>query len=164
MKCFDCDHINESDSNFCTQCGKSFKKKNGPRKKQGHNKNRLTFPEASVLSKIIDIDKSNSSKNMNLVFSSLGLMVFFFICFLVSDTNGIKELLIMLSMFFLVLPIVLFRTYKRRQHQYSEAISSFNRGHFCYNCGGKNIWRSTIYKTNITEAKCSRCKTFLWNE
>ena len=36
--------------------------------------------------------------------------------------------------------------------------------HQCVFCGNKGIYKSTPYKTNITECRCSKCKEHLFNE
>lgn len=36
--------------------------------------------------------------------------------------------------------------------------------HQCLFCDGRSIYKSTVYKTSITECRCSRCKQNLFNE
>ncbi len=50
--------------------------------------------------------------------------------------------------------------------QYHELVGTQNNSgeHQCVFCGHKGIYRSTPYKTNITECRCSKCKEHLFNE
>ncbi|MCF2903311.1 hypothetical protein L1267_23365 [Pseudoalteromonas sp. OFAV1] len=164
MKCFDCNHINQPGANFCTQCGKKFKKKND---QQSHDHNEgedsPTPPVSSVASKLIAVDKEIQSKNHKFLFFFFGISA---ICltWAWNSSANYSGLLMLIGIVFLFIPVAFYGSFKRKQSHYIEAISPLNRGHFCYNCGGKGIWRSTIYKTNTVEVKCSRCKTFLWYE
>jgi len=50
--------------------------------------------------------------------------------------------------------------------QYHALVGTQNNSgeHQCVFCGHKGIYRSTPYKTNITECRCSKCKEHLFNE
>ena len=50
--------------------------------------------------------------------------------------------------------------------QYHSLVGTKNESgeHQCVFCGNRGIYRSTPYKTNITECRCSKCKEHLFNE
>lgn len=69
----------------------------------------------------------------------------------------------------LFIPFALFvygftRPTRLSNHQYNQVINHKSIGHHCIFCGGKGIYRHTIYQTNTTLADCSKCKTNLWVE
>lgn len=52
-----------------------------------------------------------------------------------------------------------------RDAYYSVSGSTDDEGeHRCLKCGHRGIHRSTVYKTETTEAHCSKCRFPLWRE
>lgn len=88
-----------------------------------------------------------------LVFSLIASFLFF------------KEALIFVFIIGIILILSSLKTHLN-SHQYHLLVDSksLNGKHQCIFCGNKGIYRSTPYRTNITECRCSKCKEHLFNE
>ncbi len=84
-----------------------------------------------------------------------------YIYFFSVNTTLLPFMTVALIMMIFITP----NTTLHRDHYYTLSSSMTRNGnHQCIFCGGRGIYRSTIYRTNITIARCTSCQRILFRE
>jgi hypothetical protein len=154
MKCFDCNHINERGSKFCSNCGKDFKAK------KNNNHNYSAYPDANAVTMHADKLKERANDPFKIiVFYLVVLIVSFFIC------GGSLLGLAIVGFFASMFAINAFFTTRVVLEQFYYTLPSsrdLNGEHRCIFCGNKGIHKSTIYRTSTTVNTCTKCRKELF--
>lgn len=76
-----------------------------------------------------------------------------------------NEALIFILFATLILVLSSFKSYlNNKQYHSLEGATKTNGSHQCLFCGNTGVYKSTVYKTHITECSCSQCEKHLYNE
>lgn len=154
MKCFDCNHINERNSNFCSKCGKDFKAK----KRQNNDKQ--TYPDINAV-------KMHEDKLKEKSVSPITVTILYIIALLVAFFLGGGELISVVVAAIFIFPFALIgycaRKPVKENFYYTIPTSrDVNGNHRCIFCGNKGIHKSTIYRTTTTSNNCTSCRKQLF--
>ncbi len=154
MKCFNCNHINERGSKFCSNCGKDFKAK-----KSEHNNN-PNYPNLDAVKMHGDKykEKSNNPATVIIVYL-LALIVLFFI---VGGDLASFFVISLVMLVFAVMGICATRVVTEEFYYTIPTSRDVNGNHRCIFCGNKGIYKSTIYRTSTTVNACSKCSKELF--
>lgn len=159
MKCFKCNHENTKGSRFCSNCGKDFHKKKTQVEKDTIKS--VTYPneEAVNLHAAKQKERAYNSTILWLIYIAIIFLIFIF-----SGGNIGAFILGSLVALAFILPLILATKNVTSEYYYSLPGSKNLHGeHTCIFCGNRGIYKSTIYKTNITVNACSKCKKPLFN-
>ena len=145
---------------FCPNCSKERNYKNTNCECGFHFpfKNKFFTPDDKHINTFLN-KKSNKKRTY------LGLMVLVSIISLGFCFNLFPESIIFAGIISLILIFYAFGVHLN-SHQYHSLPDSLTKEgeHQCLFCGNLGIYRSSPYKTNITECRCSKCKEHLFNE
>jgi hypothetical protein len=154
MKCFDCNHINEKGSKFCSNCGKDFKAK------KREKNNQQVFPDQNAVKIHEDKLKEKSLNPITVtVLWMLALVVAFFL--------GEGELISVIVATIFTLPFALMgycarKPLKEKFYYTIPTSKDINGNHRCIFCGNRGIHKSTIYRTTTIAHTCTSCKKELF--
>lgn len=144
---------------FCPECGK--KREVGINKcncgfEYYKNKNRkdLHTPKEEDIK---DFNNARNSKRKKYALITTVLTIILSIIF-----TQVSWFIIIFGIICLVNSINIQLTAK--QYYKIKGTENTNGEHQCIFCGNRGIYRSTIYKTNTVQCKCSKCKNNLFNE
>lgn len=159
MKCFKCNHENTKGSKFCSNCGKHFHKKKTQVEKDTIKS--VTYPNEEAV-KLHTAKQKERAYNSTIIWSIyIVILVLIFIF-----SAGQIMAVVLGGLFSLVFALTFALATKTVTPEYYYSLpgsKNLHGEHTCIFCGNRGIYKSTIYKTNITVNACSKCKKPLFN-
>lgn len=165
MQCFDCNHINEKNSKFCSNCGKKFNKRKGNTSNNTANKNDMNFQDSHNHKSVYPNKQAvtlHEAKQQEKAYNSVAVIVIFSIILVLVILMTQNLLGSCIGAFFVAIfffTLLFAKKSVTEQYYYTLPGSrDSEKNHKCIFCGNKGIYKSTIYQTNTVVNSCSKCQ------
>jgi hypothetical protein len=166
MNCFKCEHVNETGSKFCSNCGKNFQNKKPHNKVatehngQSNTAKNSTYPDETAI-------QMYEARLKEKVFKPINIWIFTFILLVITFVFCGGQLLpfVFFGTVTLLFPIMALSATKIVTEEFYYTIPTskdIHDQHHCIFCGHKGIYKSTIYRTSTVVSTCSKCKKKLF--
>lgn len=160
MKCFGCERDVPNGSNYCSHCGRQFRRK----QKQQAGKKKWPHPESVESLATIEAQQKKDRINLRRFFLLLGFVIWGIAIFangLIALVGGAIVALPVLLLIYLI-SNACYRHLSPSDYYSIPHSHEGGRRHRCVYCGNGGIWKQGQYKTNHTHHHCSRCEAYLF--
>jgi hypothetical protein len=159
MDCTACQHSNDGNARFCSNCGTALGKGGVPRTKAQKG----PYPHAEGIAAFSEL---SSSRTLGRFYGYAAGIAVSVLGTVVGALVHWTELFIpSLIVGFVVAGIVhKLCTVREKEYRALPGALDGDGALRCVHCGGRGLWKRTPYKSDSTIAACSSCKTELFQE
>lgn len=161
MNCPNCNHANPGTAKFCSNCGAPSSPVLRPIQKAYRGQDH--YPHVDGVAAFNSLTSSKAHGRLVGYLAAAGVPVLG-----LGVASAVHSSTVLFSSLFVGICAASFVQWllQVKEREYSELPGARDAQgqHRCVHCGGRGLWKRTPYKTNVTVAACSNCKTELFWE